>query len=440
MKSRRWKWVLGVVAGLGLAFGGILWSAHRRADVVFERHGRLVAEALAAVRARPTARPPLLEPSISGNGWSSYLAALAGIEAIPDAEIDQIPTINGDPTFIPDREQLEKIFTKYSPLVDQLRQAARHETFDPSYDFESGLTMDLTNVSQAIRAARYLSDLAIFEHEEGRGGAALDTVGLGVAMAEDTGRAGVIVHQLVMIVCEGIAANTVREVLAGHSFQAAELESFARKLDRLWKARPTVADAFVAEDATVRRTLIDFGTKGPTAPMLGTIQTELPPRSWRYLFSYRLAYAGALGETEQLFQDSHRVGALEPSLRTAAMEKVSQRAMDSRNPVIRSMFPVLGKIYLRDNVAQLNWTMMRVATAIAWYEAEKGREPEKLEDLVPRYLSRVPRCPLSGLPLGYREGVVWSAGRNGVDDGGVPGKEEDIDAEDGDYVWRVTRE
>ena len=66
--------------------------------------------------------------------------------------------------------------------------------------------------------------------------------------------------------------------------------------------------------------------------------------------------------------------------------------------------------------------------------------PEKLEDLVPRYLPKIPVCPLTSKPLGYQNGRVWSAGRNGVDDGGVPGKDNDVDAQDGDVVWVIRRE
>ena len=129
-----------------------------------------------------------------------------------------------------------------------------------------------------------------------------------------------------------------------------------------------------------------------------------------------------------------------PHLRPAEMVKVSERTLASKNPIVLTIYPALGRVYLLDGVARMRWTLMRVATAVAWYESEKGQVPERLEELIPRYLPRVPICPLTGLPLGYRHGTVWSVGKNGVDDGGTPGKNDDADDEDGDVVWRVTRE
>ena len=56
------------------------------------------------------------------------------------------------------------------------------------------------------------------------------------------------------------------------------------------------------------------------------------------------------------------------------------------------------------------------------YESEQGRAPADLEQLVPKYLQRVPVDPFSGRPMLYRaQGTNWllySVGEDGVDDGG----------------------
>lgn len=71
-------------------------------------------------------------------------------------------------------------------------------------------------------------------------------------------------------------------------------------------------------------------------------------------------------------------------------------------------------------------TRQTAATALAvrWYALEHdGQLPGRLEDLVPKYLPKVPVDPMAagGKPLGYVAGerpIVYSVGENGRDDGG----------------------
>ena len=110
---------------------------------------------------------------------------------------------------------------------------------------------------------------------------------------------------------------------------------------------------------------------------------------------------------------------------------------------------------------------MQLELALRWYQAENGRPAEKLDDLVPKYLPEIPDDPYQkGQPFHYRlskgekivwptdvqggppqpaavpggpppappsvdvppgQGVLWSVGSDGTDDGGV----QQADAERG---------
>jgi hypothetical protein len=146
-----------------------------------------------------------------------------------------------------------------------------------------------------------------------------------------------------------------------------------------------------------------------------------------------------LGELERLFGRIRALRGLELHLQPAAIAEIVKEAGASRNPIVQSTFPGITRVVHRDLVSRMTLTLLRVATAVAWYQAEKGVFPATLEELVPKYLPRVPVCPLTGMPLGYRPGCVWSPGWNRVDDGGKPGKDNDADAKDGDYVWTVKK-
>jgi hypothetical protein len=63
------------------------------------------------------------------------------------------------------------------------------------------------------------------------------------------------------------------------------------------------------------------------------------------------------------------------------------------------------------------------AVAIRRLQLTKGRLPGELDELVPDYLGAVPKDPYNGHPLHYalRDGeiIIYSVGRNLVDDGGL---------------------
>lgn len=106
-----------------------------------------------------------------------------------------------------------------------------------------------------------------------------------------------------------------------------------------------------------------------------------------------------------------------------------------------------------------------VQAALRLYEAEKGRPAARLGELVPAYLAEVPADPYSGRAFGYRvsqgeviarpraaeqgwpvaagQGVLWSVGEDGGDDGGRrQGRGEDDEGRSGageDLIWLVPR-
>jgi hypothetical protein len=77
---------------------------------------------------------------------------------------------------------------------------------------------------------------------------------------------------------------------------------------------------------------------------------------------------------------------------------------------------------MRHNRVAAHVRLLTAELAVRCYQSEQGSVPEGLEQLVPKYLQRVPIDPLSGHSLVYRsQGTNWvlySVGEDGVDDGG----------------------
>jgi len=78
----------------------------------------------------------------------------------------------------------------------------------------------------------------------------------------------------------------------------------------------------------------------------------------------------------------------------------------------------------KHNSAVAHLRLIIAELALRCYQADRGRAPARLQEIVPKYLQRVPLDSFSGQPLVYRaQGTNWllySVGVDRVDDGGQP--------------------
>ena len=110
--------------------------------------------------------------------------------------------------------------------------------------------------------------------------------------------------------------------------------------------------------------------------------------------------------------------------------------------LVANIFPALEHIFERTLYTQVSLDEAVTACALERYWLANGRYPDSLGDLVPRYLSAVPRDAASGGELIYKPGVggnflLYSVGWNGVDEGGKPAFSSSHSQEitKGDWVW-----
>ncbi|MGC9454900.1 MAG: hypothetical protein ACP5HU_08530 [Phycisphaerae bacterium] len=95
------------------------------------------------------------------------------------------------------------------------------------------------------------------------------------------------------------------------------------------------------------------------------------------------------------------------------------------HPLLYTLHPALGAVFRShwDTVATRR--MAAVALALRLFELDNGRRPESLDELVPEYLSEVPRDPFDpDAHIRYRPDdtpVLYCIGPDGVDDGGMAG-------------------
>jgi hypothetical protein len=92
------------------------------------------------------------------------------------------------------------------------------------------------------------------------------------------------------------------------------------------------------------------------------------------------------------------------------------------NILVSLLFPAANKVQdASDRIAQ-TFDNVQVAFALAGYQRENGKYPDRLELLAPKYLAQAPKDSFTGNALIYRPAgngyLLYSVGLNGKDDGG----------------------
>lgn len=105
----------------------------------------------------------------------------------------------------------------------------------------------------------------------------------------------------------------------------------------------------------------------------------------------------------------------------------SQGRVDwSKNLYSQTAIPALDRVLAKAFSADIQRTLLRTDIALQRHRLRHGRYPDSLGSLVPDFLPAVPIDGADGQPLRYRlapgatQPVLWSAGENGIDDGGDP--------------------
>ena len=135
----------------------------------------------------------------------------------------------------------------------------------------------------------------------------------------------------------------------------------------------------------------------------------------------RQARSTALAQIDTDLQQLHiDLGGAAPWL--ASVVSRHQRSELVSTMMLSLMLPAVTAATNAEDRANTSLELTRLAAALAVFRAEHGAYPEKLADLVPGVLERLPVDLYSGKPPVYKrdgEGyLLYSAGENGRDDGG----------------------
>jgi hypothetical protein len=359
------------------------------------------------------------------------------------------------------------------PLLDELQVEARKRrcsNFDINYDTDEPFSILLPYLAnfKALgqqSAARAAAELYLKQPEP----AFHDTL-FCLHMSETIKDDPFLISHLVSVALREIGINAVWYGLATRQWNAAQLEQLQARfeeVDMMSRARRALnaervlgqrgIEGFAREfphkanfttlGGAVEWSELDEEPRSVESALLEECLSYLYPKGWFYFESinYQRLFVNHLLASSPAGQTRLDLTALD-----TASEKMGE---ELKGPPIASIFkhrylsgmllPALGKVYFKAANNQMASTMAATACALERFRIDHGKYPPQLADLTPRYLKQPPLDLMSGEPLKYRvdaEGtyIMYSVGRNGVDDGGkvVLSKSGNVTHQEGDWVWK----
>jgi len=386
------KWTLVFLAAfLGLA-GTILGPALLRARAVLQEQMKDAESILSTFLPEPTSRPAIFDPEEPGNAWELENAAFRDLDPDspwdPDMHNDNRHMFVGAESFseLPEDQDVVKL----EPFIEVFRLALRRRNVIPAK--RPGLFAAHSVQEIAGRLVASAQTL----HRDGKDLQAAERLVMAVGLIQDVARHGDYAHLDALLYVEHRSASVAWEILSAHSLSATDLETWAKWMDRLQSARPSLARIISVDAALSRKDVLEeFANVARYPSNPGPDLTA----TWRDLWSKSLL-------------KSHRVLAI-----NRAARDLTERA--GRPPWLMGpqedfqadewSLEVPDARLLEVNAASLLYLLLwRVSIALAWYESERGEYPKLLTQLSPRYLPQEPVSPRTGKALEYQTGSVGS--------------------------------
>jgi hypothetical protein len=341
-------------------------------------------------------------------------------------------------------------------------------------DYRPGWSMLLPHLAKLRSAGRWLAVASEFDLHEERVSDALEELQALVELASKQGHEPVQIIELVRTAICAMAVGTTWEALQSSACSETNLSA----LQSSWEAVELLAQAesvlameraFATKGYTEARASANsagscFSTGSPSAMAeLGELGKEVleNPRAglraffgrypgywvWRWWQSFddELADAQTAQAGIEAVRKARREKILGPALKQFEEDSLRIRQAHPRAGRWFGYSTMAGTQIFLNRIMLLEIQRSLVVTAIALkrYRNAHDAYPEKLELLVPEYLSALPRDPVDGQPLRYKLNMdgsfcLYSVGEDGVDNGGdaslVPGASKNW-THGRDVVW-----
>lgn len=393
------------------------------------------------VRAVYFQRLGINEPPPDGRFLQSLEQMLAGDQETLQRVTEEMDQACKKPWSEADHPELARWLTINEEPLKLCAEACRREKFfDPIVPPTGGTMLDgLFPLVQNSRSISRLIGLRVTHHlQAGRVNEALADIETMHRLSRLIGQHPMVIPQLTAVGLQAMASSADSAIVQSGLVSA---EQARRQREMLRKLPPFPAMAHI----------IDHGERFLA---MDTLQTNvLGQMRWMFLdgnliltrMNVGIDDAVAAMKFEDIKAQREAFDAIEEQINLRVKKKLTiVRVLAGRRYAVSSqiadvMFALVVPAYKTNAVSerrrQIREDLVLVGYVLAEYHATEGTFPQSLEDLVPKYLTQVPRDPYIDGPVRYvvdPEGgtiLLYSFGENGVDDGGrIDGatKQDDI--------------
>jgi hypothetical protein len=407
---------------------------------------------MASVRAEAGAKALALTPprvpdrDNAAPVYQEAFAALTPPDKVPPPWRDKVATwlATQDSAFDPADKDLADFLATQERGLALLRRAAAMPGCSFERDYSRGIELRLPELEQLRHGARWLALDARARAAHGDGAAALADVAALIGIARHLNEP-ILISSLVAAAIEEMGVRALEEVLAHTTPPPGPLAELSASLGQETSYRTQVQRAFQMEGVAMGLSSFAVLAEGDSAkwsrafaPLgvheIGARILCSPVYRVFFLQGDLAAYRRTMGRMQELaaqpYYEAHEGWAdLDRQYRT------------HRGGVLTGLIvPAGGKCARRAAEVDALRQLARLALAVAVYRAREGKDPGKLDDLVPGYIAEIPGDPFDGQPLRCRrdgEGLVlYSVGPDLKDDGGAAW---DASRGEGDLVFRLPK-
>ena len=337
-----------------------------------------------------------------------------------------------DPAFSGDEASAARvILDSLSPsdlVLAELSEALRRPQVSWPLDYSKGFEMALPHINPMIKASKMLQARAQAELAAGAPQKAFEDANTLLALAEVSSSPHLVISELVRISILSIALEVLDDGLCRGAWSDSNLAAFSKSLAQK-NLIVQMADALRWERAGAQQVdwsdlrilaILRTGEKATWKEHIAGIVWRIRPAGWvnrdralHLLLMQRMIEAAGDG------------GSISPAEFRGIASLVKNALLWGRltMPLTYFSLPALDGVVPKAAFAQTLLECTRTAVAVERYRLANNRLPAHLADLVPAFLTVVPKDPLTGAPLLYKpspEGsfVIYGTGWNQADDGG----------------------